>query len=400
MKQLRPLKTAKPLRTVRDQPPNDPYLQNLARLGQLKRQPPIKTPPLPYPHAAEASYRRKLTRVADAAFALVQPLIDELWAWQRLADAEQTRADADEDLPDIDEPPYPEGVTTIAQRGAEQQAKLRERAAKQNRPHTAAEKAQLGLPGIIEQTLITTQTRLDLFADGIPPGVPAAVAKDIERHAVAVNLRVFESLGVNPIKPGTALDQARTRWIETNAALIKSQPAEVSTRIGDIVREMVPAGARWETIARKLEDEHGIAQRRAALIARDQVGKYNADCNRTQQQAAGFTHYEWMGVMDNRERPTHVALQHTIWSWDKPPPIGNPGEPIQCRCTASPVISEADTRKTADWDADTLAAKTAELGRTQAESEDITEEQIAARAARDVRSEIRLAQTRETVAAR
>lgn len=385
------------MRPARFEPRNDPLFQNLARLSELKRQPPIKTPPLPFPHAAEASYRRKLTRIADESFALVRPLIDELWRWQAMADAEQRRADADGD--DIElEPPEPEGVVAIAQRGAEREQALR--AAQQNRPHTAAGKAQLGLPGIIDRTLIATQRRLDLFARGIPKDIPAAVAKDIERHAVAVNLRVFEAIGVNPIKPGSALDRARDRWLADNAALITSQPLEVSARIESIVREMVPAGSRWETIARKLQDEEGIAQRRAALIARDQTAKYNSDCNRTQQQAAGFTHYEWIGVMDNRERPTHVALQHTVWSWEKPPPIGHPGEPIQCRCTASPVTSGEQISQAQSWSEQDLIDRTANLGPTQRQGPDATEVEVRARAESDVTSEMRLARRRSEVTGR
>lgn len=369
--------------------PITPYLENLVRLAELRGQPPVKTPGLAYPHGAEASYRRKLMRIADQSFAMVRPLIDDLWRWQRMAEAEQARKDADEPP---EETPAPTSPTV--EREPEHEAK---RAAEQNRPHTPAERAQLFLPIEIERTLIAAQRTLNLFADGIPPGTPEVIARDIERHAVNANLRVFRSLGVNPIDPGSALDRARDEWIRTNAALIKSQPRDVAERIGQIVREMVPAGSRWETIARRLEDEHGIAQRRAALIARDQVGKYNGDCNRLQQRAAGFNHYEWIGVMDNRERPTHVALQHSIWSWDNPPPIGHPGEPIQCRCSAVPVTSAEDIAKTSSWSAEELAARTAALGPTQAEGPDATEEEIRTRAQKEVASEVRLAGNRSAI---
>jgi SPP1 gp7 family putative phage head morphogenesis protein len=394
---LRPVRRDQELRPTKQPEAVSPYLANLLRLAQLRGQPPVKTPTLPFPHTAEAKYRRKLTDIADASFRLVQPVIDELWRLQRMAEAEQARADADEEGEGLT-PPEPEVVVALAQRGAERQAERR--AAKQNRPHTPEEKAQLTLPVDLRDTLIAAQRRLDLFAEGLPLGLPDVIARDIERHAVRANLRVFESLGVNPIEPGSALDRARDQWIEDNAALISSQPTEVSERIGRIVREMVPAGARWETIARRLEDEHGIAQRRAALIARDQVGKYNGDCNRLQQRAAGFTHYEWIGVMDNRERPTHVALQHSIWSWDYPPPVGHPGEPIQCRCSAVPVTSGEDIAKTAHWSPEELVERTAELGPTQRQGEGATEEEVRKRAEAEVASEVRLAGRRAQVIAR
>lgn len=37
-------------------------------------------------------------------------------------------------------------------------------------------------------------------------------------------------------------------------------------------------------------------------------------------------------------RPTHAELEGKIFDWDNPPPEGNPGMPIRCRCVAIPVI--------------------------------------------------------------
>ena len=147
----------------------------------------------------------------------------------------------------------------------------------------------------------------------------------------------LQGLGIQPIKDKSALAEARDQFVKTNAALITSQPQEVADRVAAHIHAMVPTGARWETIAKKLEDEEGIAHRRAALIARDQVAKYNADLSRIQMQSCGIEFYQWRGTMDNRERPSHVALEGTVWSFDKPPPLGNPGEPIQCLPGDSPI---------------------------------------------------------------
>lgn len=389
MRPLRPIKggkAARPLRTTRAQA--TPEQQNAERLAELRRQPPIQTPPLTFPHAVEARYQRKLEAIAGQAFDLVRPVIDELWRLQRMADAVQARADAEDD----EETPEPEGVVTIAQRGAEREAELR--AAKQNKPHTEAQKAQLTLPLSLRSVTLAASRDLELFAAGLPPDLPEPIAREIERHSYKVNLRVFEAVGVQAIDPGTPLDAARKDWLKANNELIVSQPLEVRDRIRTIVDEMVPAGSRWETIAKRLEDEEGIAKRRAALIARDQTGKYFADNNRTRQQAAGFTHYTWLGVRDNRERPEHLALEGTVWSWDKPPIIGNPGEPILCRCSASPCTSEQEIAMAKDISEDELIDRVVELGPTQRMGPDASEAQIRARAVSAVASEIKLARRR------
>jgi len=46
----------------------------------------------------------------------------------------------------------------------------------------------------------------------------------------------------------------------------------------------------------------------------------------------------WRGILDARERPEHVAREGKEFSWKNPPDDGHPGEPINCRCTAEPVL--------------------------------------------------------------
>ncbi len=41
---------------------------------------------------------------------------------------------------------------------------------------------------------------------------------------------------------------------------------------------------------------------------------------------------------DERVRPSHEALDGTRQRWDDPPAEGHPGEPINCRCIAEPVL--------------------------------------------------------------
>jgi SPP1 gp7 family putative phage head morphogenesis protein len=55
---------------------------------------------------------------------------------------------------------------------------------------------------------------------------------------------------------------------------------------------------------------------------------------------AGVTEYIWSTTKDNRVRKEHQAREGKTFSYDNPPSDGNPGEPIRCRCVASPVFTD------------------------------------------------------------
>lgn len=77
---------------------------------------------------------------------------------------------------------------------------------------------------------------------------------------------------------------------------------------------------------------------RAALIGRDQVGKLNGRISEYEQRQLGIEEYIWVTAGDERVRASHRALNGHKFKWSDPPPEGNPGYPIQCRCIADPII--------------------------------------------------------------
>lgn len=147
-------------------------------------------------------------------------------------------------------------------------------------------------------------------------------------------------------------------WLELathdNANLIVTIPQQYLDRVQSIVMTNVRAGNRANNISKQLQEQFGVTQRRAELIARDQTAKLNGDLTSKRQQASGFEYFQWITSKDERVRETHTDIANAkteygkgIYRWDDPPKKGGtgkdantkiiPSQDYQCRCIARPV---------------------------------------------------------------
>jgi SPP1 gp7 family putative phage head morphogenesis protein len=176
-----------------------------------------------------------------------------------------------------------------------------------------------------------------------------------EHNRAAMNRFMAPVTGDIPIWRGTTpevravLDDA----LRANVRLIKSIPEELLDDVERTLREHLAAGSRVETIQKALKERYAIGERRAALIARDQVGKVNAQLNEERSTDIGMDSYTWRCSGgggpehgDERVRPGHRALDGTKQTFGDPPVVdeksgrhANPGEDFQCRCTAESDVS-------------------------------------------------------------
>lgn len=134
--------------------------------------------------------------------------------------------------------------------------------------------------------------------------------------------------------------------VSENVALIQSIPKERLENFQNMLIRNVTAGAPVKDIIQQVRKEFKKTKNRAELIARDQVGKLNAEINQFRLRKLGVQKYIWRTVGDERVRSRHAAVNGKTFSWDKPPAVGvngervNPGQDIQCRCYAEPVLDE------------------------------------------------------------
>lgn len=164
------------------------------------------------------------------------------------------------------------------------------------------------------------------------------VASQFVRASDQINQRKFQqqmrSIGVDVFGSSPAIEEMLEGAVYDNVKLIKSIPEQYLYRVENIILTNMRAGLTPTLIIGELQEQFGVTQRRAKMIARDQTSKVNGDLNKKRQIEAGFQYFEWVDSSDNRVRERHediankvTAYGKGIYRWDNPP-LGSDGKPI------------------------------------------------------------------------
>ena len=122
--------------------------------------------------------------------------------------------------------------------------------------------------------------------------------------------------------------------------LVEDANRDYAKQVRDVFGDPANTGLRVEELQAKLVDRGMVSESRAELIARDQTTKLLGGLNEARQREAGITRYTWCTSRDERVRPEHEERDGAVFSWDEPPEDGHPGEPVLCRCSASPILDD------------------------------------------------------------
>jgi len=134
--------------------------------------------------------------------------------------------------------------------------------------------------------------------------------------------------------------------ITENVGLIKSIPAQYLQGVQGAVMRSITTGNGLKDLVPFMQKHKGITLRRARIIARDQTRKAFSNINFARMDKLGVTHYEWLhSAGGQKPRPLHIRYSGRIFSFANPPVIdektgqrGKPGDLINCRCRAVPII--------------------------------------------------------------
>lgn len=135
--------------------------------------------------------------------------------------------------------------------------------------------------------------------------------------------------------------------VQENVSLIKSIPQQHLQRVEGLVMRSVQTGRDLATLTDELQHQFGVTRRRAELIARDQNNKATGALQRVRHTELGITEAIWVHSGGGRHpRPSHVKAgrdkvkYNVATGWFDPAEKRYvlPGELINCRCVARPVI--------------------------------------------------------------
>jgi len=204
----------------------------------------------------------------------------------------------------------------------------------------------------------------DAWSDGIQAAIDALLARWGSPAVRLVAQRMADDF-VRTSLTKSSRDMKRTAGIDVftgsqqmldylkaatqqNVNLIMSIPSQYIDRVGTMVMANMRSGMRPKFIEKALQEEFGVTQRRARMIARDQTAKIQGELAEKQQTSAGFEYFEWIDSDDSRVRHRHRQIAEKVteygkgvYRWDDLPlsdsgvPI-KPGSDFSCRCVAVP----------------------------------------------------------------
>jgi len=229
---------------------------------------------------------------------------------------------------------------------------------------------------LLESIAQSIEVRVDAEADTIKTALGKVrtsydkeiIGRDYEKtatdSALRVNLTNFSNhavmmkavVGVDPVKFEPWLDDEINLFVQNNVSLIKTLPSDTFADIEQMLYRDSRRGLSPIELKKQIKLLFDATDKRAVLIARDQVNKFNGSLTQLRQTKAGITHYIWQTSQDGRVRTLsnsggysdHGALNGKVIAWNNPPVTVFKGKrsgeknhasmDINCRCQSIPVL--------------------------------------------------------------
>jgi SPP1 gp7 family putative phage head morphogenesis protein len=169
-----------------------------------------------------------------------------------------------------------------------------------------------------------------------------SLADDVgDFNADQLNDQLRSVIGVDVVGAEPWLEERLSAFAAENASLITTIPERLHDEVAQATIRAIREGQSTDELADTIEERFGVAETRAAFIARDQIGGLNAEIAQERQTGLGIKTFIWRTSEDARVRPEHAERDGQEYSWDDPPDDEIPGQPINCRCLAEAVLASA-----------------------------------------------------------
>ena len=175
----------------------------------------------------------------------------------------------------------------------------------------------------------------------------AAALSRVEGYHRTRLIRTFKSaLGVDirPFLSQPAVETFMAVRVEANVSLIRTIPPRAHAGLRKrLIRELTNKPFDRQSVTKMLTDEYRVSGYNVRRLARDQTTKTVGALTEVRHRQLGIEGYTWSSSLDERVRPTHIQNEGQRFRWNSPPgQTGHPGQDVQCRCVAEPLVLQAD----------------------------------------------------------
>jgi len=183
-------------------------------------------------------------------------------------------------------------------------------------------------------------------------------------HSVNVNNRTLVVKSLSNIKSDLVIpkrskiiDAQLNGFVSQNVSLIKTIPEKLLQQVEEIILLGTKTGQSYKELSKELIKKFDIQQKRADIIAKDQILKLHGNLTFARFRSIGCDKYKWSSSKDERTRPTHLNMEAKICSlendsiyknsllddkWKQRSSINgtvsHPSEEVLCRCSPIPII--------------------------------------------------------------
>lgn len=155
--------------------------------------------------------------------------------------------------------------------------------------------------------------------------------------------RQANAIAIKAVETDSTIQTFIKAKIKENTSYITSLRDDYISQLRNDIYRSISDGGGATQLTQIISKRTGMAYNRAKLIANDQTGSILSQLNAYRAQRAGFAKYRWQSMEDDRVRPKHQELDQQIFRYDDPDGGDSgelPGEPINCRCVATPVVED------------------------------------------------------------
>lgn len=168
----------------------------------------------------------------------------------------------------------------------------------------------------------------------------ASETNTLNRRALADQMK--SRLGIDVLLSDQSVRQLTDAFVGQNVSLIRSLPERALSEIETSVIRGVRRGTPHREIAKGISERVGVSERRARVIARNEVSSLMGQLTAERHQDLGLETFIWRTVNDERVRPEHRQRNGKVYRYSEPPNGELPGEPVNCRCFAEPTFDELE----------------------------------------------------------